>query len=129
MIQRIQSVYLLLIIIVNVIYKLILNTFSNIIFPGYSMISNWTSSVYVYLIPTILISLTSLLLYKYRTRQLLLNRLNIFFQLLLLASSFDNLISFNIFYILLLINLVLINLANYGIKKDENLIKSIDRLR
>ena len=93
------------------------------------MISNWTSSVYVYLIPTILISLTSLLLYKYRTRQLLLNRLNIFFQLLLLASSFDNLISFNIFYILLLINLVLINLANYGIKKDENLIKSIDRLR
>ena len=129
MIQRIQSIYLLLIIIINIIYKLFSNYFSIINFPGYSMFSNWISSIYVYLIPTIIISLISLLSYKNRTRQLILNRINYSFQLILLVCSFDNLISFNMFYVVLLINIILVKMANYGIKKDDNLIKSIDRLR
>jgi len=129
MIQRIQSIYLLIIIIINITYKFISNYFSIINFPGYSMFSNGISSIYVYLIPTILISWISLLSYKNRTRQLILNRINYSFQSILLLCSFDNLISFNMFYVLLLINIILIKMANYGIKKDDNLIKSIDRLR
>ena len=129
MIQRIQSVYLLLIIVANLIYKLLLNNLSDYIFPGYTLMANWISSIYVYLVPTIMISLVSLLLYKNQNIQLILNRVNLLFQLIFLASSFDNLMSFNTFYMILIFNIVFIYLANSGIKKDKKLIKSLDRIR
>ena len=129
MIQRIQSVYLLIIIVANLIYKLFLNNFSDFVFPGFTLMANWISSIYVYLVPTIMISLVSLLLYKNQNIQLILNRVNLLFQLIFLASSFDNLMSFNTFYMILIFNIVFIYLANSGIKKDKKLIKSLDRIR
>ena len=129
MIQRIQSVYLLLIIVANLIYKLFINYSSDFVFPGYTLMANWISSIYIYLIPTIMISLVSLLLYKNQNIQLILNRVNLLFQLIFLASSFDNLMSFNTFYMILIFNIVFIYLANSGIKKDKKLIKSLDRIR
>jgi hypothetical protein len=129
MIQRVQSIYLLLVIFINVVYKVFIDNCLSIHFPVDLIMTNWILSIYIYMIPTVLISLISLFSYKHRNRQLILNRVNILFQLILLVSFFYKLIGFDLFYIVLLFNIVLIILANYGIIKDENLIKSLDRFR
>ena len=129
MIQRVQSIYLLLVVFINVVYKVVIDNCLSIHFPEYLIMTNWILSIYIYMIPTVLISLISLFSYKHRNRQLILNRVNILFQLILLVSFFHKLIGFDLFYIVLLFNIALIITANYGIIKDENLIKSLDRFR
>ena len=129
MIQRVQSVYLLLVILINVVYKIFEGNLLGIVFPEQLIISNYIISIYTCIIPTILISLISLFSFRRFNLQLNLNRINILFQLILLASFMYNLIHFNLFHIILLLDIVLIVLSNYGIIKDINLIKSSDRFR
>ena len=135
MIQRIQSVYLILIVFVNIIYIVSVDNFQGINFPKILTESTQIFSIQAYIIISILFPLTSLFLYKYRNRQLFLNRLNILIQLIFLLFifyiTFKNkiIISFNFFYIILSFNITSMILANYGIIKDENLIKSLDRFR
>ena len=135
MIQRIQSVYLILIVFVNIIYIVSVDNFQGINFPKILTESTQIFSIQAYIIISILFPLTSLFLYKYRNRQLFLNRLNILIQLIFLLFIFyitfknKTIISFNFFYVILSFNIISIILANYGIIKDENLIKSLDRFR
>lgn len=135
MIQRIQSIYLILIVFINIIYMVSVNNFQNISFPKISVEFTQIFSFCLYIVISILLPLTSLFLYKYRNRQLVINKINILIQLIFLLNVLHNtfkdrtIISFDFFYFVVSFNIIFIILANYGIMKDENLIKSLNRFR
>jgi len=83
-------------------------------------------------------SLLSILFYKKRQHQFVINRLNIILNLILLGLfvyrslnlSGEALVSEKgIGMFLPIISIVMLVLANKAIKKDEDLVKSVDRLR
>jgi asparagine N-glycosylation enzyme membrane subunit Stt3 len=80
----------------------------------------------------------SIFLYKKRINQFIVNRLNIILNLFLLgffvyrslSLSGESLLSQKgIWIVFPLISIVLLILANKAIKRDEDLVKSVDRLR
>ena len=126
MIQRIQNLYLLIIFLVNLIYFILtVNGFDT--FPDFTLFNFINLPFYFAPIFTFLI--ISLFLYKNRKKQLLYNRVNIFFNLLLLIFSLDQLITLNHLYFIIISNLFFLMKANKGIKNDEEIINSIGRIR
>ena len=92
MIQRIQNLYLLIICLVNLIYFILtVNGFHK--FPDFTLF-NFIDLPF-YFAPTFILLIISLFFYKNRKKQLLYNRVNIFFNLLLLIFSLDQLITLN----------------------------------
>ena len=80
----------------------------------------------------------SLSLFKTRLKQFILNRFNILINLILLGVLIYHLLTLSgeaevsekgIGVLLPIIVIVLLVLANKAIKKDEDLVKSVDRLR
>ncbi|MFL2632596.1 MAG: DUF4293 family protein [Candidatus Marivariicella sp.] len=126
MIQRIQNLYLLIICLVNLIY-FILNIYGFDTFPNFTLFSFIDLPFYLTSIFSFVI--ISLFLYKNRNKQLLCNRVNIFFNLLMLIFSLDQLITLNHLYFIIISNLFFLIKANKGIKNDEEIINSIDRIR
>ena len=126
MIQRIQNLYLLIICLVNLIY-FILSIYGFDTFPNFTLFSFIDLPFYLTSIFSFVI--ISLFLYKNRNKQLLCNRVNIFFNLLMLIFSLDQLITLNHLYFIIISNLFFLIKANKGIKKDEEIINSIDRIR
>ena len=126
MIQRIQNLYLLIICLVNLIY-FILNIYGFDTFPNFTLFSFIDLPFYFTSIFSFVI--ISLFLYKNRKKQLLCNRVNIFFNLFMLIFSLDQLITLNHLYFIIISNLFFLMQANKGIKNDEEIINSIDRIR
>jgi len=126
MIQRIQNLYLLIICLVNLIY-FILSIYGFDTFPNFTLFSFIDLPFYLTSIFSFVI--ISLFLYKNRNKQLLCNRVNIFFNLLMLIFSLDQLITLNHLYFIIISNLFFLIKANKGIKNDEEIINSIDRIR
>ena len=123
MIQRIQTVYLLIVSILGGTF-----VFFNIDDWGISSL----------LISTLLLALISIFSYKNRKRQFVLNRINILCNLILLSvfswkelhSSGENLLSEKgVQLVVPFISIVFLFLANRAIHRDEELVKSADRLR
>ena len=126
MIQRIQNLYLLIICLVNLIYFILtVNGFNT--FPDFTLF-NFIDLPF-YFAPTFILLIISLFFYKNRKKQLLYNRVNIFFNLLLLIFSLDQLITINHLYFIIISNLFFLMKANKGIKNDEEIINSIGRIR
>lgn len=84
------------------------------------------------------LSLISILTYKKRQQQFVMGRLNIIFNLILLglfvyrtltASGETSVPEKGVGMFLPIFSIVLLVLANKAIKKDEDLVKSVDRLR
>ena len=126
MIQRIQNLYLLIICLVNLIYFILtVNGFNT--FPDFTLF-NFIDLPF-YFAPTFTLLIISLFFYKNRKKQLLYNRVNIFFNLLLLIFSLDQLITINHLYFIIISNLFFLMKANKGIKNDEEIINSIGRIR
>ena len=126
MIQRIQNLYLLIICLVNLIYFILtVNDFHT--FPDFTLFSFIDLPFYLTSIFSFVI--ISLFLYKNRKKQLLCNRVNIFFNLFMLIFSLDQLITLNHLYFIIISNLFFLMKANKGIKNDEEIINSIDRIR
>ena len=135
MLQRIQSLYLLIAAICSGIlsssnYLVILDGIT------YGIID---SPAYIFLfIGSALLSLTSIFLYKSRQTQFVLGRLNIILNFILLGLFVYRLLNLpgetansekGIGLLLPIFSIVLLALANKAIKKDESLVKSVDRLR
>ncbi|AZJ35086.1 DUF4293 domain-containing protein [Tenacibaculum singaporense] len=144
MIQRIQSIYLLVAGIISGGLTFIVSLWSNSqtntiyvldLFSGNSILEK---SIPVLFFISALVAFVTIFLFKNRQLQFVLNRLNILINLFLLGLliylsqtlSGEALVSekgigmfFPIIVILLLV------LANRAIKKDEDLVKSVDRLR
>lgn len=85
-----------------------------------------------------MLTIVSIISYKKRQNQFVLNRLNIILNLILLGLfvyrslnlSGETLVSEKgIGMFLPIVAIVLLVLANKAIKKDEDLVKSVDRLR
>ncbi len=129
MIQRIQTLYLLIAFVVGVI---VFNLSINIVF--YELIGQNYRDNYGFLIAPVLL-LLSLFLFKKRSLQSLVVLIIILQQLLqigLLLPSFDLSDDINFTEIALMlsfITVVLSWLARRGIRKDEALVRSVDRIR
>ena len=126
MVQRIQSLYLFICSIINLVYCYYLyfiDTLDNSFFG--ELIS---------LFPLIISIISFYTIFKYNSRQtqFVLNRLSIILCFLLvgiLIFVFDLASNFEWINLIPIFSIILLVLANRAIKKDEDLIRSIDRIR
>ena len=134
MIQRIQSIYLILVAIIagGIPYILGLWNTTNI-----NIFTINTLYIVAGFIISAMMSLVSIFMFKNRMSQFIINRLNIILNFILLivfvysslTTSGEMEVSEKGVGILPIISIVLLVLANKAIKKDEDLVKSVDRLR
>jgi hypothetical protein len=137
MVQRIQTLYLIIALVINgaLPFYFPLWTLSND--TEYYFMANELYTILFGLCTTL--SLISILFYKKRQHQFVLNRLTIILNLILLGLFVYRSLSLSgetpavsekgIGMFLPIVAIVLLVLANKAIKKDEDLVKSVDRLR
>ncbi|OWP82878.1 transcription termination factor Rho [Flavobacterium davisii] len=135
MIQRIQSVYLVLAFVIMAVFPFVFPLWKE----GSKEIYFMTNIMYtVFFGLSTSLSLMSLLSFKKRQTQFVLNRLNMILNLILLGLFVYRALSLpggtqilvkGIGMFLPVITILLLVLANKAIKKDEDLVKSVDRLR
>ena len=136
MIQRIQTIYLILVLVLSGIAPMFFDVLNE---AGTAYIPLYTDIVYVSLFAIgAMLALISIFLYKNRKNQFVINRLNMIFQLILLGvfvyrsltlPGEANASEKGIWMLFPIISIVFLVLANRAIKKDEDLVKSVDRLR
>ncbi|MEH6407179.1 MAG: DUF4293 domain-containing protein [Leeuwenhoekiella sp.] len=136
MIQRVQSVYLLLAAAVSAGLIFVFPLYSNESLDEVMAMDN-----YLYLalfLGSALLSLITIFLFKNRKFQFALGRLNIILNFILLGvlvyqsqilSGGAEASEKDIGMFIPVISIVFIALANKAIKRDEDLVKSVDRLR
>ncbi|MFK7001362.1 transcription termination factor Rho [Flavobacterium columnare] len=135
MIQRIQSVYLVLAFVAMAVLPFLFPLWTE----GGEEVYFMTNIIYtIFFGLSTSLSLMSLLSYKKRQTQFVLNRLNMILNLILLGLFVYRTLSVSggvqapvkgIGMFLPVITILLLVLANKAIKKDEDLVKSVDRLR
>ena len=136
MIQRIQSIYLLLAGVISIglphVFSLYSDTNGNAVWAINDILIISLFSV------SGILALLSIFLWKKRQNQFVLGRLNILLNFVLLGvlvyrsqllSGGTAVLEKGIGMIIPLVSIVLIALANKAIKRDEDLVKSVDRLR
>lgn len=137
MIQRIQTVYLLIALVISGVLPYV--------FPLWTMSDGkefhfMSDSIYTILFGlTTTLTLVSILYFKKRQHQFVLNRLSIILNLILLGLFLYRSLNLSgetltvsekgIGMFLPIVAIVFLALANKAIKKDEDLVKSADRLR
>lgn len=136
MIQRIQSLYLIVAILLNGVLSFYLplwTTSDNV--EIYALSQPVALSLFLV---SVLISIITLFSFKRRKRQFILGRINIILNFVLVGVFAYWTLSLpgemdisekGIGMLLPIISIVFIALANKAIKKDEDLVKSVDRLR
>jgi len=144
MVQRIQSLYLFFSAIISLGLIFVFALWENVDKIEFFAIDLFDESNLAFkVIPILfllsgLMSLISLSLFKTRLKQFILNRFNILINLILLGVLIYHLLNLSgeaevsekgIGVMLPIIAIVLLVLANKAIKKDEDLVKSVDRLR
>lgn len=164
MLQRIQTIYLLLATICSVlmlffpIFQIVVvdttgNQSMSSSFGAYGVHGDTTSAMPLYLIFVFsaMLSIIAIFLYKNRKKQLLICRLNLLFQIVVaisfllvyffglnyISSTYTDLgyltnnvrITIGLGYYLLFLGIPFLLLAIRGIRADEALLKSLDRLR
>ncbi len=145
MLQRIQTIYILVALLLSVSAVFLLPLWSTV--EGQSIFaldlfkdeSNWMLfSIPVVFILSGILSLISLLLFKNRNKQTIFNRLNMVLNLYLLGIFVYHVLSLpgeseisekGIGQFVPVLVIVFLVLANKAIQKDEALVKSVDRLR
>ena len=140
MLQRIQTIYLLIAFIATGILPFVFPLWVTKTGENYYFIRD-LSFVMLFAFSTTL-SVLSILTYKKRKNQFVMGRLNIILNLILLGLFVFRLFNLSgetdpekivsekgIGVILPIVSIVFLGLANKAIKKDEDLVKSVDRLR
>lgn len=137
MIQRIQTIYLLLAFVVTGILPFFIPLWTMADGKAYFFMQNQVYVVILGLSTTL--SLLSIVSYKKRQNQFVIGRLNIILNLILLGLFVYRSLNVSgetlavsekgIGMFLPIVAIVLLVLANKAIKKDEDLVKSVDRLR
>ncbi len=136
MLQRIQTIYLFLAALVSAglifVFSLWENTAGEVVYAEDRML------VFALFLVSALISFITIFLFKNRKLQFVLGRLNILLNLILLGlfvywslniSGESQISEKGIGMLIPIISIVFLVLANKAIKKDEDLVKSVDRLR
>ena len=140
MIQRIQTIYLFIAFIATGVLPFIFPLWTTEAGENFYFIQN-LGFVALFGLSTTL-TIVSILTYKKRKKQFVMGRLNIILNLVLLGLFLYRLLNLSgeadpakvvsekgIGMILPIISIVFLSLANKAIKKDEDLVKSVDRLR
>lgn len=140
MLQRIQTVYLFISFIATGILPFV--------FPLWVTKAGWNyyfkeDLAFIFLfVATTTLAVISIFSYKKRKNQFVMGRLNIILNLILLGLFIIRLFNLSgetdpgkvvsekgIGVILPIVSIVFLSLANKAVKKDEDLVKSVDRLR
>lgn len=136
MIQRIQSLYLFISALLSAIIPMFFPLWKDAKLVPVYFTSDILYIVFFGLAATM--ALGSILLYKKRQNQFVLNRLNIILNFILIGLFVYRTLNLSgetavsekgIAMFVPLVSIVLLVLANKAIKKDEDLVKSVDRLR
>ncbi|MFD2565086.1 DUF4293 domain-containing protein [Aquimarina rubra] len=136
MIQRIQSIYLFLVVVLSGGISTILPY--GLDQNGEALLSQNNFLVLGMFTGSAVLALVSVFLFKNRQLQFVLGRINILLNFILLGVfvywsltlSGETMVSEKgIGMLIPIISIVLLVMANKAIKKDENLVKSVDRLR
>ena len=136
MLQRIQTVYLFLVFIVSGVFPYLFSLWK-IGTAEYYFNQNMVYTVIFGL--SVALSAISIVSFKKRQHQFVLNRLNLILNLILLGLFVYRSLNLSgetpavsekgIGMFIPIVSIVLLVLANKAIKKDEDLVKSVDRLR
>jgi len=136
MIQRIQSVFLLVVAFLGGLLPMWLNLWINA--EGNEVYAQTEMLAMISFYVSVALAIISILLFKNRQSQFVVNRLNMILNLFLLGFfvyrslnlSGETLVSEKgIGMLIPVFSIVFLVLANRAIKKDEDLVKSVDRLR
>lgn len=137
MIQRIQTLYLVLSFIITGVLPFVFPLWSTVDGKEYLFMQNQLYVIIFGLSTTL--SLLSIISYKKRQHQFVIGRLNIILNLILLGLFVYHSLNLSgetpavsekgIGMLLPILAIVLLGFANKAIKKDEDLVKSVDRLR
>jgi len=136
MIQRIQSFYLVIVAALAVLLPIWMNLWVNV--EGEQVFAKSELLVSIAFYVTAALAIIAILLFKKRQNQFVVNRLNMILNLFLLGFfvyrslnlSGETLVSEKgIGMLIPVFSIVFLVLANRAIKKDEDLVKSVDRLR
>lgn len=144
MIQRVQTIYLFIAFITAVVLTNVLSFFTTekdgeiFLFKTLTHNSVLLKSVGIFFIISAILSIIAIVGYKKRQNQFVLNRINILINFYLLSVLlYISLIlpgemqisekGIGIYFPIAIV--VLLVMANKAIKKDEDLVKSVDRLR
>ena len=135
MLQRIQTVYLAIVVVINFIMPFIPLWEVN----GKSVFYMSSTTYTILLGLSTAMAIVSIVSYKKRQNQFVTNRLNMILNLILLGLFVYRTLNVSggtalvpekgIGMFLPIISIVMLVLANKAIKKDEDLVKSVDRLR
>lgn len=135
MIQRIQSLYLLVVVIIGVIamFSPLWQLNENPLIIGFE--NMYILSLFAV---EIVLAFVSIFLFKNRKLQFVIGRLNILINLILLGIFGYYSLTFSgemkisekeIWLLIPFVSIVFLFMANKAIRKDEELVKSVDRLR
>lgn|SRR5690554_808417 len=136
MIQRIQTVYLFLSFLVSGALSLFLPLWTDN--NGNPFIAGMSTTYTIFFATSAAMSMYSILQYKKRKTQFVTNRLNMILNFILLGlfvyqsqnlSGEAQVSEKGIGMLLPLVSIFLLVFANKAIKKDEDLVKSADRIR
>ena len=136
MIQRIQTLYLLLVALSAAVLPFFLYLWLDA--NGSEFFSNNTTLIAVAFYVIAALALTAIFLFKNRQNQFVVNRLNMILNLFLLGFFVYRSLNLSggtmvsekgIGMLIPVFSIVFLVLANRAIKKDEDLVKSVDRLR
>lgn len=136
MIQRIQTIFLFIVILLTGVLPFWVNLWSDA--NGNEIYANNEIMVSGIFYASAVLAMITILLFKNRKNQFVLNRLNMILNLFLLGffvyrslnlSGETSVSEKGIGMLIPVFSIVLLVLANRAIKKDEDLVKSVDRLR
>ena len=132
MIQRVQTVFLVLMLFLHGVARVCFVIPKDL---EYTITTSVSSDFILYLFFSALLVLSTIFFFKKRKIQLLLNRIQLFLHLMvliILSISFafwEGFSNEDLWLLVPSLSILLILFANKGIKKDENLIRSLDRIR
>ena len=127
MIQRIQSLYLLICAILPIVFIWLI--YQNNLFDIILALPDNFDIILALNVLTSIISFVTIFYYKRRKTQFVLCRLNILLNFSILACFYFVMGVFDIVNLIPIICIFLLVASNRAIKKDEDLIKSMDRIR
>ncbi|WP_268223263.1 DUF4293 domain-containing protein [Sinomicrobium oceani] len=136
MLQRVQSIYLLIVFLVNAALPFVVSLWKDETgSPLYATGELWIQGAFIIIA---LLAFVSVLTFRNRQNQFVINRLNMILNLILLGvfayrslnlSGESHISEKGIGMFIPVVSIVFLVLANKAIKKDEDLVKSVDRLR
>ncbi len=136
MIQRIQTIYLIIVALLAGVLPFFVNLWSDT--EGNEIYAQNEILVSILFYVSGALALWTIFLYKKRKNQFVMNRLNMILNLFLLGffvyrslnlSGEASVSEKGIGMLIPVFSIVFLALANRAIKKDEDLVKSVDRLR